>query len=486
MRFPLAFLAALLLLPAAASAQLSGAHCNSCESCTAALAVANAIVELDADVDASQATTCVRIAGRGATFEGGRHTLRGAAVGVEVAADEVVVRNLQVQEGGVGLQVTRARNATLFNDAVHDARAGVRIEGSANTRVVRASLSRNRVGVSMGADEAGRCAAPGPIASPGVVIVRSQIAGGGVGVAACDAVPVLIGNLVSGNDRGVVIGEVRAQGGGPQGGPWDDCSCAPGPGSVAPGTLMLYSSGCGGCIVHESWLTEERSHGAQIRVRPGPEGNPEQVRFDEYMRRCAPEVMGALGIPGCVPNYSCPASGEVWKRRDGERQLAVDRSLNTPAEVVAFSEQCRAAGRAGYARGPRCVAAALRDNTLCGNRQADLESAGSLSRWGLSGDRCGVVRQPDGGVARCERGCEGAETGVSSTPFSPAPTTPAATHHDIPSIEETPVDAGAPARRAAPRTAAPAGSSGHAAWWVMGGMLAIICLAAWRPWVKRG
>ena len=462
-------IAGLLAMPSAASAQPSGATCDSCESCTAALSRENAFAELRGDIDASGATTCVRVAGRGATFDGHRHTVRGAAVGVEVAAENVVVRNVQAQEGGVGFRVAGGRTVTLLNAVVSDARVGVRIEGSHDVRVVRAVLARNRVGVSMGADDAGECARAMPLASTGVVIVRSRVEGGGVGVAACDAMPVLTGNTVSGNDHGVLLGEVQPQGAGARGGPWDACTCAPAPAGTAAGTLLLYSSGCGGCTVHESWLAQERARGAVIRARTGgADGGVEQARFDGYIRHCGPEVVDALGVPGCVPNYACPASGEVWKRREGDRELAIDRSVGSPDEVVAFSEACRAAGRQGYARGGRCVTAALRSNTLCGNRLGDLRVAGALSRWGSVDDRCGVVE--GGGEARCARTCEGVELAAVSAPVPSAarPAVPA-----IPSIEEGPVDAGAPGFRppVAPVTGEPS-SSGTAVWWGLGAALA--------------
>ncbi len=478
----LAFIATLLALatmPAMAGAQVPGGQCDSCESCTTALATAGASAVLAGDIDATRATTCIRITGRGATFDGMRHTLRGAAVGVEVAADDVLVRNVHVQEGGVGIRVANARGATLFADVVNDARTGIRAEASSNLRVVRASLSRNRVGVSLGADEAGRCAAPSGITNPGVVIVRSDITGGGVGVAACDAMPVFIGNTVSGNDQGVLLGDVRATGAGAQGGPWDDCSCTPPPAGVAAGTLMLYSSGCGGCLVHESWLADERRQGAVIEARPsGAEGSPAQVRFDAYLRHCGPDVMGALGIPGCVPNYACPATGQVWKRREGERELAIDRQVNSQAQVVSFAQDCRAAARVGYARGARCVTAALRSNTLCGNRQVDLAAPGGLARWGLADDRCGTVQQPDGGVARCAHTCEGVDTtGPAATP--PAAPAPTPVGHDIPSIEEAPADAGTARAAAAPTTPAPA-SQGKGLWWAAAVALSVGLVAVWR------
>jgi len=474
-------LAALLALPSVASAQQSGSSCDSCEACTAALSVDNAFAELQGDIDASSATTCVRITGRGATFDGHRHTVRGAAVGVEVAAENVVVRNVRAQEGGVGFRVAGGRTVTLLGAVVSDARVGVRIERSSDVRVVRAVLARNRVGISMGADDAGQCARAMPLSSAGVVIVRSRVEGGGVGVAACDAMPVLTGNTVAGNDHGVLLGEVQAQGAGARGGPWDACSCAPPPAGSAPGTLLLFSSGCGGCTVHESWLPEERSRGAVIRARTGgADGGVDQARFDAHIRHCGPEVVDALGIPGCVPNYACPASGEVWKRREGDRELAVDRNVGSPSDVVAFSEACRAAGRQGYGRGGRCVTAALRSNTLCGNRLGDLSVAGPLSRWGSVDDRCGVVE--GGGAARCARTCEGVDLAAMSAPVAAAarPSVPA-----IPSIEEQPMDAGAPAavRPPAPPVASAPQPSGTAVWWGLGGALA--AAAAFGLWRRR-
>jgi hypothetical protein len=475
-------LLAALALPSVARAQQAGVACDTCESCTAALASAGAFVELGGDVDGSRAAVCVRVAGRGATLDGHRHTVRGAAVGVEVAADDVVVRNVQTQEGGVGFRVTGARTVTLLNAVANDARVGVRVESSQHVRVVRAALSRNRVGISMGADDAGSCPAPAALASPGVVVARSRIEGGSVGVAACDAMPVLTGNTVTGNQRGVVLGEVRAAGTGARGGPWDECSCAAPPAGVAPGTLVLYSSGCGGCTVHESWLPEVRGRGAVVRARPGgSDGGVEQPRFDAYVRHCAPEVVDALGIPGCVPNYACPASAEVWKRREGARELVTDRGVGSPDEVVAFSEACRAAGRQGYARGARCVAAALRGNTLCGNRASDLDVAGAFARWGSAGDRCGAV---SGAGARCEQGCAGAAdaagpfVGASASSVTAAEpgATAAALPVALPVAPAAAADAG-PADSRPPPPLAPAVPGG----WVVGGVLAALAAAAaWR------
>ena len=472
-----------LALPAAASAQPAGGTCDSCATCTAALARANAFAELRGDIDGSQATVCVRITGSGATFDGHRHTVRGAAVGVEVAAENVVVRNVQAQEGGVGFRVAGGHTVTLLNAVVRDARVGVRIEGSQNVRLVRALLTRNRVGVSMGADDAGQCARPMPLASAGVVVVRSRVEGGGVGVAACDAMPVLMGNTVTGNEQGVLLGEVRAQGTGARGGPWDECSCASAPAGAPPGTLLLYSSGCGGCTVHESWLPQERSRGAVIRARAGgADGGVEQARFDAYIRHCGAEVIDALGVPGCVPNYACPASGEVWKRREGDRELAIDRTVGSPADVVTFSEACRAAGRQGYGRAGRCVTAALRSNTMCGNRRGDLTVAGPLGRWGSANDRCGGATD-DRGAGPCAQTCEGVDLTAGAAPVPPP--SPAGA---ISSIEEDPGAAGvAPAVTTVPPTAAaprPRGTSRSMAWRVVGALVAALVVGAWRPWAK--
>jgi hypothetical protein len=475
-------LAVSVALPTVARAQPAGGACDSCATCTTALARANAFAELRGDIDGSQAAVCVRITGSGATFDGHRHVVRGAAVGVEIASDNVVVRNVQAQEGGVGFRVAGGHAVTLLNVVVRDARVGVRIEGSQSVRVVRAVLTRNRVGVSMGADDAGQCARPMPLASTGVVLVRSRVEGGVVGVAACDAMPVLMGNTVTGNELGVLLGEVRAQGTGARGGPWDECSCSSAPTGTTPGTLLLYSSGCGGCTVHESWLPEERAHGAVIRARAGgADGGVEQARFDAYIRHCGAEVIDALGVPGCVPNYVCPASGEVWKRRGGDRELVIDRTVGSPADVVTFSGACRAAGRQGYGRGGRCVTAALRSNTMCGNARGDLTVAGPFGRWGSVDDRCGVATD-DRGVGPCAQTCEGVDLTAGAMPVPlPSPSgTFASIEEDAGATVVVPVTTGTPNSA----TARASGKSRAPGWWVVGALVVALGMAAWRPWAK--
>jgi hypothetical protein len=226
--------------------------------------------------------------------------------------------------------------------------------------------------------------------------------------------------------------------------------------------------------VHESWLPQERARGALIRARAGGgDGGAEQARFDGHIRHCGPEVVDALGIPGCVPNYACPASAEVWKRRQGARELVTDRSVATPDEVVAFSEACRAAAREAYGRGGRCVTAALRSNTLCGNRRTDLSVAGAFARWGSAGDRCGVV---EGDGARCAQGCDGVEAALMSS-AAPIPTPAAAPAAELqPVVEAGDAGAAVPARVAAP--AAEPGPLPRVAWPAAGAAL-WMALMAW-------
>jgi hypothetical protein len=154
----------------------------------------------------------------------------------------------------------------------------------------------------------------------------------------------------------------------------------------------------------------------------------------------------------------------VWKRRAGDHGLVTDRSVASPDEVVAFSEACRAAARAGYARGGRCVTAALRGNTLCGNRRVDLASAGAFARWGSTDDRCGTVEG-----ARCAQTCDGVPAPVMSVaaprPAARAVAAPAA-------IAGVDAGAGAPVPAAGP--AASTGWRRSTVWMgVGGGVLAL-------------
>ncbi len=483
-----AAVAAVSLAPAVAQAQYL-TPCSTCETCTTALAAENAGVELSADLDATRAATCVRITGRGATFDGKQHTIRGAGVAVEVAGDDIVVRNVQTQEGGTAFRLLRAHDVTLYDDTAVDARIGLRVEASEGVRVQRGHFTRDRVGISFGASDAGACAGPAELASRGVVVLRSQFLGGGVGVAACDAMPLLIENAFGDLDRAAVLGDVTASGIGAASGPWDPCICAPSIAGLQPGTLMFYSSGCGGCTVHEGWLGDERARGAVIRARSGgADAGADQARFDTYVRHCGPEIMDALGNPGCVPNYSCPVTGETAKRRATGRELAYEHSISTPDDVVAVSAACRAAAHDAYTTGARCVTAALRGNAFCGSRVRDLTVAGDPSRWGAVDNRCGA--SSDGAAhTLCARDCNGY---VPPTPQTVAPSTP-----DFPPsqpVQPPPAPAPTPTSAAMDPVehgpVAPSGdplrpgrptSRGVA---VITALAALIGLAVWRPWEK--
>jgi hypothetical protein len=180
---------------------------------------------------------------------------------------------------------------------------------------------------------------------------------------------------------------------------------------VHQGTTLLFSSGCGGCQVHEGWLPQVRASGHDVRLREtGAEHAAQTARFDAFMARCAPEVIDAVGVPGCVPNYACVADGRVFKVRSGENSVAHEVELNSAEDVGRFASQCaQDASRFYRARGGACVRFQLRGNTVCGNRAADVRAAAGARRFGGgANDACGTAENwgeeggasPDAGCAR--------------------------------------------------------------------------------------
>ncbi|MEZ4407725.1 MAG: hypothetical protein R3A52_14825 [Polyangiales bacterium] len=450
------------------------AFCGSCADCTTILAQPDVTAELTGDLRAGGSGACVTIRGRHARLDGAGHAIVGdGAVGVRVEADEVFVRNVGVRGATRGVEVAGARGVTLYHLTLSVTGTAVSVERSPDLRVVRGSIEGGRVGVSFGADAEGRCA-PSPLRSPGAVVEATSVEGAGVGVAACDAVPVLR--------------EVRAQHGGvglrlgePSGGSgaYDRCVCAPGLPGVRSGTTLLFSSGCGGCQVHEGWLPTLRAQGADIRLRETGAGHEAaEARFDRHMEHCAPAVMDALGIPGCVPNYACPASGAVAKVRADARSIQVEHPLDAPHLVMDFARACAAAGRAATAGG-RCVSRAVTGATACGNREADVELTGAGARWTGADNACGRV-QGRGAALGCTRPCDDAPA------VAPAPPPPTLTHEVTPEPApppEAPVvhDAGVttPTSGVSPAPTPPAQGGGGGVVFLLAGIGAVGALAAW-------
>jgi hypothetical protein len=429
------------LVPLIARAQLT-AVCDSCRSCTTALAVAGATVELGDEIVSDSAGACVVITGEGARFDGLEHTIRGgkkaaalSPIAVRVEARGVVVRNIHTHDVAIGVDVARAAELTLYHDHLEASRVGVRVEAADGLRVLRTFVKGAVVGVSFGAQEGGACGPSAGVRSPGAVIGRSHIEGARVGVAACDALPVLFGNTIARNDVGVDLatspapaGEAAAPSAGGARAPFDPCLCAPSLDGFRPGTALLYSSGCGGCLVHEGFLPALREKGHDVLVRPAPTAPSEQTqRFDAFVDRCAPEIPDAIGVPGCVPNYACVASDVVFKLRAGDRAISFESSLGTADDVGRFAAQCEeAAGRAtgkaagqsgggggGDAAGRACAPPQLRDNVICGNRKVDVRLSGA--RFAGVGDACGKVEGWSEGDAKgCALPCPSVVPAASS------------------------------------------------------------------------
>ena len=378
---------ALSLLTAAPALAAPKVKCDSCESCTAALAAEGARVELTADLAAS-GPTCVTLAGAGAELNGGEHSLQSEGTGVLITGAGAHLRRLSVSGGEIGVEVKGAAQVTLMAVSVKGAQVGISADGAESLRVVRSSTEGGQVGLSYGAKKGGQCAPGAKMRSPGAVISRSSFTGAKVGVAACEASPVIVGAKITGNGTGLLTAAPKASGKGPgQKGPYDPCVCGPELPGVKQETTMFFSSGCGGCKVHEGWLPEVQQQGYDILLRPtGAENRQAMDRFDRFLRQCAPEVNDAIGIPGCVPNYACLPGQFVFKRRETGKLLARDAQIQGPEGMAEFSARCVAAAQAHYNPTGACVRHAVRESEICGNT-VDAQLAGPLSG---EGNTCGL------------------------------------------------------------------------------------------------
>lgn len=455
--------------------------CSSCEQCTAALASANANVQLGGDLRVEGAGPCITVAGEHARLDGGEHLVRAAngATAIRVTGASALVRNVHVTGGEVGIEVVGARGVTLFHDTFETRGTAVRVSSSSDLRVVRARVTGGRVGVSFGADNRGACQGPMNVQSPGAVLIQSTITGADVGVAACDALPVLTGNTVTRNGVGVLLGDPSARPGPGGDAPFDSCTCAPTLSGVRAGTLLMFTSGCGGCLVHEGWLPDLRRRRADIRLREtGATARDAQDTFDRFAEHCIPAVIDALGIPGCVPNYGCMSTGQSAKTRGVANALQVERPLDSPDAVAAFATECTRAAQGRFVRGARCVTRGLEGNTVCRNRTVDIRATGNARRIGGGANHCDRVENwSDGSATGCAASCSDTSTPVAS---APPDTTAAPEMPEMPEMPEAPpapaappvsVASAPPVVRPAPVTApAPEASTGASSplGWVLG------------------
>lgn len=354
---------------------------------------------------------CVVVAGANAWFDARGHAIRtisAGSIGVQITGPGVLVRNVTVTGAGVGIDVAGADRTTVYHATLDAHAIGIRVTAARSVRVARSHIAGARVGIAFGEPTGSQCPAA-VLRSPGAVVARNVLEHNGTGLAACEAAPVLTDNVIVHNQVGVVLGAPsRGADGGPGAdGPYDPCLCAPPLDHVRPGTTVLYSSGCGGCQVHEGWLPELRRGGHDVRVRETGLANAAAgQRFDDYVSQCIPEIADSLGIPGCVPNYACPATDVVFKIRQGAEGLRYEARLDAPDDVARFAQACDAAARANYGEGAACVRHAVRGNTVCGNRGGDVHAAPGARRSGGAGNSCTTVDGwNDDGSTGCAQPC---------------------------------------------------------------------------------
>jgi hypothetical protein len=451
---------ALLLTLGAGGAAARGTPCDDCAACTTALAAPGADVQQSGPLKNSGAGACITITGAGATFDGADHPISaGEGVGVKVAADDVLLRNVRVEGGATGIEAA-AHDLTVYDSDVRGAAVGLSAEKAPGLRVDRSRFDAGRVGLAFGTPKGGACPA-GALQSPGVVVLKSEVTGAEVGIAACTARPVLVDNTVRGNGLGVVLGDPAppADVRGPAArGPFDPCACAPELEGVKPGTTMLYSSGCGGCLVHEGWLPDVRAQGHDVLLRKsGLENKASQAEFDAWVRRCAPAIVDAIGTPGCVPNYACPATGALFKRKGEAGRLVFENQLNSADDVAGCAAQCASAAATHYA-GDACVKNPLRGNRLCGNTTADV--AGTAGALTGADNACGKVQGADPQTLGCHASCDDAAPSGAAAPTTARPAPPPTPPKAAPA--PPPAPKAAPAPKAPPAEPAPAAPTAQA------------------------
>jgi hypothetical protein len=443
-------------------------------------------VKLSADLPLQGEDACVIVRGTNAHFDGAQHVLLAqptGGIGVRVEGAGAVLRNLRVTGATTGV-VVAASDVTLYQVVTEARGVGIQVEAAPGLRLDHVRTTGGRVGVSFGASADGSCPTDTVMRSPGAVVLGSTFERALVGLAACDARPVLTGNTARGNGIGVVLGDPAASAVPHGAAPWDPCVCGNTLDGLRPGQLAMFSSGCGGCTVHEGWMPSLRRRGVEVRVRENGRGTEaSQRRFDAWAWRCATGVMDALGIPGCVPNYTCPTTGLVTKRRRGANELHVDVPISHEDDVFALARSCAEATRGRYVPGPRCVVQAVADNTFCDNRTRDLHLTGDPARWGGARNRCRTVEGwSEEGHRGCSAGCDGDPTSVSAArpeapPADEAPLRPAVHAPPDAGVSPAPTRPGASARRVAPTST----HNAEGVWWVLGGFIAVLVAAGVLP-----
>lgn len=444
-----------------------GQVCDSCESCSKLLESNDARVELSGDIVHSGDGPCIVIKGDNAVVEGMERDIRSIAgegtVGIRVEGTRPLVRNVHLIGADVGMDVVGAAETTLFHVWVEALSVGVRVGDTSGFRLTRSVISGGTIGVSFGAQADGTCREATTMRSPASVILGNTIFGTQVGIAACDAAPVVRGNRIFKNGTGIrlnvpQVGE-RKEGAGATG-PFDECICKPELSDVRSGSALFYSSGCHGCQVHEAWLPDLRKAGHDIRLRAsGPENTAASREFDVFVDRCLPQLTDVVGVPGCVPNYSCLTTDVTHKVRQGEEGMMREVEINSPEQLGAFAEECKRVAERSYRTDGDCVIHQMQDNIVCNNTVRDIVAGSGQDRWAGVGNACGQVDgYRDVGAAGCEKPCGDAvveptmpparERKDTPRPQNPAPAPAVAAPASVPS--ETVVAAPSAPAEAAP------------------------------------
>ena len=449
---PLALAAMLCTSQARADEQA----CDSCESCSQKLATPGAKVTIGTDLAHAGSDACIVIRGAGARLDALEHSVKLGAAGtaVRVEGADVLVSNLHVRGGTTAVEVASAERTTLFHLWIADTSTGVRVVSSDEVRITRSVIGATSVGISFGASADGACGERTELTSPGAVVTDTRVEGAKVGIASCEAYPVLARNVVVNNGVGVVLGAPATRSGSApkDKGAFDPCACAATLEGVSAGTTLLYSSGCGGCQVHEGWLPDLRKQKHDIVVREVGPGKAEAgAKFDAFIDRCAPEVTDAIGIPGCVPNYTCLANGVTFKIRRGDTSLTNETQLASSDDVAAYASACKAAASKAYRGGADCVAHALVGNVMCKNREQDVRAmAGGVKLDGID-DTCDRAEgYSDKGATGCAKPCGPTMPALAEPPPRASRETPGA----------APLASGAPTVPSAAPSASVSGAQG--------------------------
>ena len=392
-----------------------GTPCDSCETCTEALAQPDAEVALQGPITTTTPGTCITLRGPGATFDGGRHTLTGPGTALRIEAPDAVIRHLRAEGSDRAIELT-APGTTLLDIQIRAAKTAITIDRAPNARLVRTTITGGDIGIAFGASPLGTaetCPPEARLHSPGAVLQRVEITQTRIAIAACEAVPALMHTTLTGNRIGLLQRKAPPLPRDPKApktplidGPFDPCVCAPPLDDIRPATLLLYSSGCSASEMHASYLPDVRGRGHDIYLRDTARDAAAQTAiFDAHIRRCAPEITDAIGIPGCMPNYACVADGAIAKRRSDADDLIIDHRLMSADDVAEFAARCAAAAAAHF-NDTRCLTHAVRNSTLCGNK-TDVKTDRPLTG---ADNRCNA--DPTLGCAPCD---------AAATPTAPAP-----------------------------------------------------------------